>query len=115
AARSQYVPACTVDGPFGLDNAVSPEAARHKKITGPVAGQADILLVPSIEAGNIMVKSLVYFGHRRVIGLLAGARAPVVLTSRADNMEAKLLSIAGAVLMVNVERSLKLKVGRVHY
>ncbi|MBL7132776.1 MAG: bifunctional enoyl-CoA hydratase/phosphate acetyltransferase [Phycisphaerae bacterium] len=115
ADRSQYVPACIVDGPFGLDNAVSPEAARHKRITGPVAGQADILLVPSIEAGNILVKSLVYFGHRRVIGLLAGARAPVVLTSRADSMEAKLLSIAGAVLMVNVERSLKLKVGRVHY
>ncbi len=115
AARSQYVPACTVDGPFGLDNAVSLEAAHHKKITGPVAGQADILLVPSIEAGNMLVKSLVYFGHRRVIGLLVGARAPVVLTSRADSMEAKLLSIAGAVLMVNVERSLKLKVGRVHY
>ncbi len=115
ADRHQYVPTCIVDGPFALDNAVSPEAAHHKKITGPVAGQADILLVPNIEAGNMLVKSLVYFGHRRVIGLLAGARAPVVLTSRADSMEAKLLSIAGAVLMVNVERALQLKVGRVHY
>ena len=115
ADRSQYVPDCIVDGPFALDNAVSPEAARYKRITGPVAGEADIFVVPTIEAGNIFVKSLVYFAHRRVIGLLVGARAPVVLTSRADSMEAKLLSIAGAVLMVNVERALQLKIGKVHY
>ena len=115
ADRRQYVPACTVDGPFALDNAVSPEAARHKKITGPVAGQADILVVPGIEAGNILTKSLVYFGHRRLIGLLIGAKAPVVLTSRADTKESKLLSMAGAVLMVNMERVLMLKVGKVHY
>ena len=113
--RTQYVPHCIVDGPFALDNAVSPEAARHKRITGPVAGEADIFVVPNIEAGNIFVKSLVYFAHRRVIGLVVGARAPVVLTSRADSMEAKLLSIAGAVLMVNVERALQLKIGKVHY
>lgn len=115
ADRTQYVPDCIVDGPFALDNAVSPEAARYKRITGPVAGEADIFVVPTIEAGNIFVKSLVYFAHRRVIGLVVGARAPVVLTSRADSMEAKLLSIAGAVLMVNVERALQLKIGKVHY
>jgi len=114
-ARNQYVPHAVVDGPFGLDNAVSPEAARHKGIAGPVAGEADILIVPEIEAGNILVKSLVHFAHRRVIGLLIGANAPVVLTSRADSMEAKLLSMAGAVLMVNVERVLHFKIGMVHY
>ena len=115
ADRRQYVPPCTVDGPFALDNALSLVAAKHKKITGAVAGLADILLVPNIEAGNILAKSLVYLAGRRLIGLLIGAKAPVVLTSRADTAEAKLHSIAGAVLMVNMERKLKLKVGKVHY
>ncbi len=115
ADRGQYVPGCVVDGPFALDNAVSVAAAKHKKIESPVAGRADILVVPSIEAGNILAKSLVYFGGHRLVGLLVGARAPVVLTSRADTAEAKLISMAGAVLMVNVGRQLKLKVGKVHY
>jgi phosphate butyryltransferase len=113
--RGQFVPACTVDGPFALDNAVSLAAAEHKRIGGPVAGQADILVVPNIEAGNMLAKSLVYFGHDRLVGLLVGAKAPVVLTSRADTAESKLLSIAGAVLMVNIRRALKLKIGKVHY
>jgi len=115
ANRRQYVPEGIVDGPFALDNAVSPAAAKHKKIGGPVAGIADILLVPSIEAGNILAKSLVYFGGHRVIGLLVGAKTPVVLTSRADTQELKMLSIAGAVLMVNMKRALQLKIGKVHY
>ena len=115
ADRRQYVPACTVDGPFALDNAISPRAAQHKKVTGPVAGVADILLVPTIEAGNMLAKSLVYYGGCRLIGLLVGAKAPVVLTSRADTTESKMLSIAGAVLMVNIKRALQLKVGKVHY
>ena len=115
ADRHQYLPGCTVDGPFALDNAVSPAAAEHKRITGPVAGVADILLVPTIEAGNILAKSLVYLGGRRLIGLLVGATAPVVLTSRADTAECKMLSMAGAVLMVNMKRELKLKIGKVRY
>jgi phosphate butyryltransferase len=115
ADRSQYVPPCTVGGPFALDNAVSTLAAQHKRITGPVAGVADILLVPTIECGNVLAKSLVYFGECRLIGLLVGAKAPVVLTSRADTMESKLLSIAGAVLMVNAKREFQLKIGKVHY
>jgi phosphate butyryltransferase len=115
AERNQYAPACTVEGPLALDNAVSVAAAEHKGISGPVAGQADILLVPSIECGNILVKSLVYLGSHRLIGLLVGASAPVILTSRADTTESKLLSIAGAVRMVNVTRSLRFKVGKVHY
>jgi phosphate butyryltransferase len=98
-----------------MDNAVSLIAAKHKKISGPVAGQADILLVPSIESGNMLVKSIVYLGAHRLMGLLVGAKAPVVLTSRADTTESKLLSIIGAVRMVNVTRSLRLKVGKVHY
>jgi phosphate butyryltransferase len=115
ADRAQFSPGCVVDGPFALDNAICPEAARHKKISGRVAGHADILVVPNIEAGNLLAKSLSYFGNRRMIGLLIGASAPVVLTSRADTVEGKLLSIAGAVLMVNVDRSLRLKVGKCHY
>jgi len=115
ADRHQYVPACTVDGPFALDNAVSPRAAKHKRLGGPVAGVADILLVPTIECGNMLAKSLVYFGGHRIIGLLVGASAPVVLTSRADSAEAKLLSMAGAVLMVDRKRELRLKIGKVHY
>ena len=115
AQRGQYVPGAIVGGPFALDNAVSEAAAKHKKITGPVAGKADILLVPSIEAGNMLAKSLVYFTGCRIMGLLIGARAPVVVTSRADTAEAKLISIAGAVLMVSVGRELKLKIGKVHY
>jgi phosphate butyryltransferase len=115
AERNQYVPSCTVEGPLAMDNAVSLIAAKHKRISGPVAGQADILLVPSIESGNMLVKSIVYLGAHRLMGLLVGARAPVVLTSRADTTESKLLSIIGAVRMVNVTRSLRLKVGKVHY
>jgi phosphate butyryltransferase len=115
ADRRQFVPACTVDGPFALDNAISTAAAAHKKIGGPVAGQADILLAPTIEAANMLAKSLTYLGGHRLVGLLVGAKAPVVLTSRADSMESKLLSIAGAVLMVNVKRALQLKIGKVHY
>jgi phosphate butyryltransferase len=115
ADRRQYVPECIIDGPLALDNAVDPDAARHKRIAGPVAGNADVLLVPNIEAGNMLAKSLVFLGTHRMIGLLVGAKAPVVLTSRADGREAKLLSIAGAVLMVNIKRALELKLGEVHY
>ena len=113
--RRQFVPAAVVDGPLALDDAVSIRAAEHKKITGPVAGGADILLVPDIETGNILAKSLVYFGSRRLVGLLVGAKAPVVLTSRADSAEVKLLSVAAAVLMVNVSRTRQLKIGKVRY
>lgn len=113
--RRQLSVDCIVDGPFALDNAVSEIAAKHKKISGPVAGWADILLVPNIEAGNMLAKALVYLGGCRLAGLLMGARVPVVLTSRADTAEAKLLSIASAVFTVNLQRSLWLKVGKVHF
>jgi phosphate butyryltransferase len=112
--RGQF-PNCIVDGPFGFDNAVSVDAAKQKKITSPVAGKADILLVPDIEAGNMLVKCYSHLAGGKTAGVLIGATAPVVLTSRADSAEAKLLSIAASVLMVNMHRTGKLKVGRMHY
>lgn len=112
--RGQF-PACVVDGPFALDNAISPESAKHKKIGGPVAGVADILLVPDIEAGNIFFKSFVYMAKGRVAGVVVGAAAPVVLTSRSDSAESKKASIATAILMADLQRTSRLKVGKVHY
>ena len=88
---------CIVDGPLALDNAVSVTAAHHKGITGETAGKADILLVPTIESGNILYKSLVYFAKAKVGGVIAGAKAPIVLTSRADSAETKLYSLALAI------------------
>ena len=90
---------CIVGGPFALDNAVSIEAAKHKGIIHPVAGQADILLAPDIEAGNILYKSLVFFSKSKNAGVIVGAKAPIILTSRADSEETKLNSIALGVLM----------------
>lgn len=78
-----------IDGPFGLDVAVSPTAAAIKGIGGPVAGRADILVMPSIDAANAVYKALVAFAGARVAGIVAGARVPVVLTSRADSEQSK--------------------------
>ncbi|MCP8967035.1 phosphate butyryltransferase [Ectobacillus ponti] len=96
--RRGQIQGCLVDGPLALDNAISGLAAEHKGITGEVAGRADILLVPNLEAGNILYKSLVYFAHARVGAIVAGATAPIVLTSRADSAEAKVYSLALAVV-----------------
>jgi len=92
---------CIVAGPFALDNAVSAEAAKHKGITNPVAGHADILLMPYIEAGNMLYKSIVFFAKGNIAGIVVGAKAPIVLTSRADSDIAKLNSIAIGVLMAS--------------
>jgi len=97
--RRGQIKNCVVDGPFALDNAVSEESAKHKGIVSEVAGKADILLVPNIDAGNMMVKALVYFSENKTAGLILGASAPVVLTSRSDTIEAKTLSIAAAVAL----------------
>lgn len=98
ADRGRF-PGAVVDGPLALDNAVSMEAARHKGINSPVGGAADILLVPDIEAGNLLVKAMVYFAGAPLAGLVLGAAKPVVLTSRADSFEAKILSVALAALL----------------
>ena len=96
--KNGEITGCIVDGPLALDNAVSKESARIKGIEGEVAGDADILLMPDIEAGNILYKSLTFLGNAKSAGLIVGTSAPIVLTSRADNEEAKLNSIALAVL-----------------
>jgi phosphate butyryltransferase len=85
---------CIVDGPLALDNAVSQIAAEHKGIKSEVAGRADILLVPAIEVGNVLYKSLIYFANAKVGAVIAGAKAPIVLTSRADTAKSKLYSLA---------------------
>lgn len=85
---------CIIDGPLALDNAVSKLAAEHKGIQSEVAGVADILLVPAIEVGNVLYKSLIYFANAKVGAVIAGAKAPIVLTSRADTAESKLYSLA---------------------
>lgn len=90
---------CIVDGPLALDNAWSEEAAHHKGVTGPVAGKADILLLPNIESANIMYKTLTYAAKTRNGGILVGTSAPVILTSRADSFETKVNSIALAALV----------------
>jgi phosphate butyryltransferase len=85
---------CLVKGPLALDNAVSPEAAKHKGIDHPVAGYADVLITPDLEAGNILNKSMEYFGRAEKAGIIMGAKVPVILTSRASSDESKLNSIA---------------------
>lgn len=89
---------CIVDGPLALDNALSEEAAKHKNIINPVAGKADLFLMPSIESANVLYKALTFTTESKIGGLLLGASAPVVLTSRADTFESKLHAIALAVL-----------------
>ncbi len=93
----------TVGGPFGLDNAVSEEAARIKGIEDPVAGKADILILNDLGVGNVFFKSLVYFANMKYSGVVVGATAPVVITSRADNSEAKLNSIKMAVILAGYD------------
>jgi len=89
---------CIIEGPYALDNAISKESALIKGIEGKVAGEADILLMPNIEAGNVLYKSLTYFSDSQNAGIILGAKAPIVLTSRADSDIAKLNSIVLAVL-----------------
>lgn len=90
---------CVIDGPLALDNAISLEAAQEKGIVSPVAGLADILVLPNIEAANIFSKSTSYFGGYRRAYVMMGSRIPILIPSRADKREAKLLSIALGVLV----------------
>ncbi|WP_091838514.1 phosphate butyryltransferase [Marininema halotolerans] len=100
-SRRKQIQGALIDGPFALDNAISVTAAKHKGIESDVGGRADVLLVPNIEAGNILYKSMVYFAKAKIGALVLGASAPVILTSRADSHEAKLYSIALAVLQAD--------------
>jgi phosphate butyryltransferase len=85
---------CIVDGPFAFDNAISLEAASHKGISGAVAGQADIVVVPNLLVGNALTKSITYIAGKKVVAATVGAAVPVVFTSRTESTEGKLLSIA---------------------
>lgn len=87
---------CIIDGPLAFDNAISRESAEHKGIISDVAGDADLLLVPDIEAGNVLYKSFVFFAAGKAASLILGASAPIILTSRSDSEESKLFSIAMA-------------------
>ncbi|CAH1655871.1 Phosphate acetyltransferase [Hyphomicrobiales bacterium] len=98
AARGQITGA-RVDGPLAFDNAINSDAARTKGIISPVAGQADILLVPDLEAGNMLAKQLIYFGGADAAGLVLGARVPIILTSRADSLRTRIASAALAKLV----------------
>jgi len=93
-----------LDGPLAFDNAISAEAAREKGIESDVAGDPDILLVPDLEAGNILAKQLTFLVGADAAGIVLGARVPIILTSRADSVRARLASCAVAMLLAHVRR-----------
>ncbi|CAM5212527.1 Phosphate acetyltransferase OS=Bosea thiooxidans OX=53254 GN=SAMN05660750_03398 PE=3 SV=1 [Bosea thiooxidans] len=93
-----------VDGPLAFDNAISPEAAEIKGIKSPVAGRAQILVVPDLEAGNMLAKNLTFLSHADAAGIVLGARVPIVLTSRADTVRTRLASCAVAALYAAARR-----------
>jgi phosphate acetyltransferase len=103
AERGQIIGA-TLDGPLALDNAISPEAASVKKIVSPVAGHANVLAVPDLEAGNMLAKSLTFLAGADAAGIVLGARVPIVLTSRADTLLSRLASCAVAVMVAAARR-----------
>ncbi|MDI9376559.1 bifunctional enoyl-CoA hydratase/phosphate acetyltransferase [Acetomicrobium sp.] len=97
--RRNQIKGCVIDGPLALDNALSEEAARHKGVVSEVAGHAEVLFVPDIEAGNLLGKVILFMANGAGAGVVLGAKVPVVLTSRGDTARTKALSIAlGAVL-----------------
>jgi phosphate acetyltransferase/phosphate butyryltransferase len=97
-SRSGAWPGVVLEGPFGFDNAISAEAARIKLMNSQVAGDADLLLMPDLNAGNMLYKSFNYIGGGDCAGLVLGASVPIVLTSRADSLKSRLASVALAVL-----------------
>ncbi|MDC7677504.1 bifunctional enoyl-CoA hydratase/phosphate acetyltransferase [Asticcacaulis machinosus] len=98
-----------IDGPLAFDNAINLAAAKEKGIVSQVAGAADILLVPDIESGNMLAKQLIFLGGADAAGIVLGARVPVILTSRADGLRARLLSCALAVLLSHARKAGRLK------
>jgi phosphate acetyltransferase len=103
ADRGQITGA-VLDGPLAFDNAVDPEAARIKGIKSPVAGQAQILLVPDLEAGNMLAKNLMFMAKADSAGIVLGARVPIILTSRADSLRGRMASCAISVLYADARR-----------
>ena len=108
-ADRKQITGAVLDGPLALDNAISPEAAKIKKIDSPVAGRANVLVVPDLEAGNMLAKSLTFLAGADAAGIVLGARVPIILTSRADSLIARLASCAVAALVAKarLDRSSK--------
>jgi phosphate acetyltransferase len=100
-----------VDGPLALDNAIDPEAARIKKIDSPVAGNANVLMVPDLEAGNMLAKSLSFLAGADAAGIVLGARVPIILTSRADSVQTRMASCAVAALVAKARRESNKAIG----
>jgi phosphotransacetylase len=96
-----------IDGPLAFDNAISKSAAQEKHIQSDVAGDADVLLVPDLEAGNILAKQLIYLADAEAAGIVLGARVPIVLTSRADSVDSRVASCAIATLFVQYRQGLR--------
>lgn len=92
---------CIVDGPLALDNAISKEAAEHKGIFGEVAGDADLLIAPDLNTGNVLYKALSFLGNAKCAAIITGSKAPIILTSRADTEETKFLSIVLGIVSTN--------------
>jgi len=93
-----------LDGPLALDNAINLQAAQIKKIDSPVAGHADILIAPDLEAGNMLAKSLSFLADADAAGIVLGARVPIILTSRADSVRTRLASCAVSALVAKARR-----------
>ncbi len=108
-AERKQITGAVLDGPLALDNAIDLEAAKTKKIDSPVAGRANVLVVPDLEAGNMLAKSLTFLAGADAAGIVLGARVPIILTSRADTLIARLASCAVAALVVKarLDRSSK--------
>lgn len=98
ACERGQIKGCIVDGPLGLDNALSEAAAKEKSIDSPVAGKADILLMPNLATGNVLDKSLRYFGNLKTGSAVIGAKVPIIMTSRSDSAQNKLHAIALSVI-----------------
>jgi phosphate butyryltransferase len=98
-AEQGWVEGALVDGPLGLESAISPQAAELENARSPIGGRADILIVPNVEAGNIAAKGLIYFAHARTAGLVVGGRVPIIISSRAESAETRFLSIAMATVL----------------
>ena len=103
-ADRKQITGAVLDGPLALDNAINPEAARVKKIDSPVAGRANVLVVPDLEAGNMLAKSLSFLAGADAAGIVLGARVPIILTSRADSVMTRLASCAIAALVAQARR-----------
>jgi phosphate butyryltransferase len=100
-AEAGQLPPCIIEGPIAMDVAASAEAAKHKGITSKIAGNVDLFLVPTIEAGNMVGKTLVHYAKAKIAGVVLGATNPIVMVSRTDTAEAKVHSIALACLVAN--------------